>query len=126
MKQSYEIVDCSRMAANTFSSHPFLQRMKGMPPTATHFLRKLVIAVVRFKPMSSNSFSASALRSPSIRMVNVVVIALFLSGLKNECIVSHPECGVNDMKCVLSCAQRARRPLSQLCNVRGCCPQRAA
>ena len=73
-----------------------LTSWNGIPPTATHFLRKLVMAVVKFNPMSSKTSSASVLRSSSRRIVSVVVIAISLFLFeRNECNVQHSECAVN-------------------------------
>ena len=47
---------------------------KGMPWTATHFLKKQVMAVVMLRPMSSKSSSTSALSSLSTRMVTADVM----------------------------------------------------
>ena len=69
--------------------------LNGRPPTSRHFFKKHVNAVVMFSPSSSKSSLASVFSASSMRIVNVVVIASFLSDCENECIVSHSECKVN-------------------------------
>ena len=70
-------------------------RVKGISPTSRHFLKKQVMAVVRFMPISSKNSSASAFKSLSMRMVNVVVMATAPFCRSNECIVSQSACNVN-------------------------------
>ena len=71
------------------------ESVNGIWPVARHFLKKQVMAVVMFMPMSSKKSSASAFRLSSIRIVSEVVIAKFLSFAKSECIVSKSECKYN-------------------------------
>ena len=61
--------------------------LKGISPTARHFLRKQVMPVVMFMPISSKNSSASAFSSLSTRMVIADVIVSVLSVRKNDGIV---------------------------------------
>ena len=85
----------SRTADNRRSRLLWREILNGISPVARHFLKKQVMAVVIFMPMSSKNSSASALRVPSMRIVNEVVIAKSLSFVKTECIVSKNECKCN-------------------------------
>lgn len=85
----------SRIAANRRSRLLWREILKGISPVARHFLKKQVMAVVIFMPISSKKSSASALRESSIRIVSEVVIAKNLSFVKTECIVSKNECKRN-------------------------------
>ena len=71
--------------------------VKGISPTSRHFLKKHVMAVVSVMPISSKNSSASAFKSLSIRIVNVVVIADPPLCCSNECIVSQSACKVNEV-----------------------------
>ena len=74
----------SSKASSVSSRGVFLRpSLKGISPTSMHFLKKHVMAVVRFMPMSEKKSSASALRSSSMRMESVVVIAFYLSCVEN-------------------------------------------
>lgn len=65
----------SRNAAARRSCVEGRASVKGISPVARHFLKKQVMAVVMFMPMSSKNSSASALSDSSTRMVIEVVIA---------------------------------------------------
>ena len=88
----------SLMAESKRSRFVSRESVKGILPVARHFLKKQVMAVVMFMPMSSKKSSASALRASSIRIVSEVVIAKSLSFVKTECIVSKKVCKCNVRK----------------------------
>ena len=92
---SLAISSASLMAESNRSRFVSRESLKGISPVARHFLKKQVMAVVIFMPMSSKKSSASALRESSIRIVSEVVIAKSLSFIKIECIVSKNECKCN-------------------------------
>ena len=85
----------SRIADNRRSRLLWREILNGISPVARHFLKKQVMAVVIFMPISSKNSSASPLRVSSIRIVSEVVIAKSLSFVKTECIVSKNECKCN-------------------------------
>ena len=82
------------MAASNRSCFVARESVKGISPVARHFLKKQVMAVVIFMPISSKNASASAFNFSSIRIVSEVVIAKYLSCLKNECIILKFACNV--------------------------------
>ena len=103
-------------AASNRSRFVSRESVKGILPVARHFLKKQVMAVVIFMPMSSKNSSASALRASSIRIVSEVVIAKSLSFVKTECIVSKTsQCGLeaNLLKGVKNERKRAVESLCQ-------------
>ena len=78
----------SSIASRVISCGVFLcPSLKGISPTSMHFLKKHVMAVVRFMPISEKNSSASALRSSSIRMDRVVVMAFCPFCVENADIV---------------------------------------
>ena len=86
----------SSKASSVSSRGVFLRpSLKGISPTSMHFLKKHVMAVVRFMPISEKNSSASALRSSSMRMESVVVIADCPFCDKDVGIVSQDMCNVN-------------------------------
>ena len=82
-------------AASNRSRFVSRESVKGILPVARHFLKKQVMAVVIFMPISSKNSSASDLRASSMRIVSEVVIAKSLSFVKTERIVSKNECKCN-------------------------------
>ena len=72
--------------------------LKGISPTDRHFLRKQVMPVVMFMPISSKNSSASAFSSLSTRMVIADVIVSILSVRKNDDILLKTAYAVNGDK----------------------------
>ena len=70
---SLAISSASLMAESNGSRLLWREILKGISPVARHFLKKQVMAVVIFLPISSKKSSASAFRFSSIRIVMVVL-----------------------------------------------------
>ena len=68
--------------------------LKGISPAARHFLRKQVMPVVMFMPISSKNSSASVLRSASRRIDRVVVIIFTCKCLTMSHIVAQSSDGI--------------------------------
>ena len=73
-------------------NHPSL---KGISSPSRHFLKKQVMAVVMFMPMSVKNSSASALSFSSMRMESVVVMANAPLVSENDGILQKMSCVVN-------------------------------